>query len=411
ISFSLICVYFFLLVFLCTCLLHVAVASNQFHLCLRFLSGDHVFKGFNNDALLSNESFPELDDHHHVDHVDAAFHMHFDDDPSHEHMFFFLDDNVFSYNAYKLEDGYPKKIHEVFPGIPDHLDAAVECHKGECDEDSVLFFKDHDVYHYNIQTKAHTASTLTTMPNCTAALRFMDHYYCFHGHMFSKFNPKTLEVPAEKYPKEARDFFMKCRDHTEHSERERCSRVDLDAITADGAGHMYAFRGHYYLHKAHGSDAYTADTIENDFRELHSDVDAVFSYNNHTYMIKGNDLYIYQVGEHNTLLDGYPKPLKDELGLEGPIQAAFVCDNEHTAHLIKGNHIFDVDMQTTPHVATNDRPLTHFKKINGAMCGADGVTLIDGNHFYKYESIMLMVASKMLPEAHKVSVELFHCDH
>ena len=48
-------------------------------------------------------------------------------------------------------------------------------------------------------------------------------------------------------------------------------------------------------------------------------------------------VYVYKVGEPHTLLDGYPKPLKEELGLEGPVDAAFVCQDHHIAHIVKGN--------------------------------------------------------------------------
>lgn len=48
---------------------------------------------------------------------------------------------MFRYYNHSLEDGYPKEIQEEFPGVPTHLDAAMECPSGECTTDSVLFFK------------------------------------------------------------------------------------------------------------------------------------------------------------------------------------------------------------------------------------------------------------------------------
>lgn len=66
-----------------------------------------------------------------------------------------------------------------------------------------------EIYHYDLKSKAVEEKEFKSMPNCTSAFRFMEHYYCFHGHMFSKFDPKTGEVHG-KYPKEARDYFMRC---------------------------------------------------------------------------------------------------------------------------------------------------------------------------------------------------------
>ncbi len=52
--------------------------------------------------------------------------------------------------------------------------------------------------------------------------------------------------------------------------------------------------------------------------------------------VQDNEVFVYKVGEPHTHLEGYPKPLKDVLGIEGPIDAAFVCADHHIAHVIKG---------------------------------------------------------------------------
>lgn len=52
--------------------------------------------------------------------------------------------------------------------------------------------------------------------------------------------------------------------------------------------------------------------------------------------MQGKQVYIYKVGAHYTLIEGYPKTLEQELGVEGPVDAAFVCPNEDTVHIIQG---------------------------------------------------------------------------
>lgn len=52
--------------------------------------------------------------------------------------------------------------------------------------------------------------------------------------------------------------------------------------------------------------------------------------------LQGDQVYIYKVDAHSTLIEGYPKSLKEELGIEGQVDAAFVCPNEHLVHIIQG---------------------------------------------------------------------------
>lgn len=52
--------------------------------------------------------------------------------------------------------------------------------------------------------------------------------------------------------------------------------------------------------------------------------------------LQDRQVFLYRVGEPHTHLDGYPKPLMEELGIEGPVSAAFMCEDHHIAHIVKG---------------------------------------------------------------------------
>lgn len=73
--------------------------------------------------------------------------------------------------------------------------------------------------------------------------------------------------------------------------------------------------------------------------------------------------------------------------------------------------MYDVELKASPRVAGNERPISLFSKVDAALCDAEGVKVIVGNHFYQFESPMLFIAGKALPEQRRVSLELFGCDH
>nr|CCA29190.1 warm temperature acclimation protein 65-2 [Lateolabrax japonicus] len=375
-----------------------------------FFKGGHLWKGYHGAAQLSNESFKELDDIHHIGHVDAAFRMHNKDNPDdHDHIYFFLDDKVFSYYNHTLEDGYPKEIQEDFPGVPTHLDAAVECPKGECKGDSVLFFKGQDVHFYDIATKTVKTKTWSHLPACTSALRWLENYYCFHGHNFTKFNPLSGEVTGA-YPKDARNYFMTCPNfgHGGDYKGRKCSDVKLDAITSDDGGKSYLFAGPIYMRLDSHRDGFHAFPIVRNWKEVARGVDAIFSYTDKIYFIKDDQVYIYKEGAHYTLIEGYPKTLKEELGIEGRVDAAFVCPNEHTVHIIQGSRIRDVDLTATPRVVTLDLPLP-LSDIDAALCGAEGINLFKGSEYYSYESTKILSTGRIALNPQKITSAMMGC--
>nr|XP_057941845.1 hemopexin-like isoform X2 [Doryrhamphus excisus] len=370
-----------------------------------FFKGGHLWEGFHGPARLSSESFKELGPH-----VDAALRMHDTEKPDHhDHIYFFLGDKVFRYYDRSLEDGYPKPIQDDFPGVPSHLDAAVECPKGECASDSVLFFKGQDVHVYDISTKSVKTKTWSELPACTSALRWLEHYYCFHGNNFTRFHPVTGHVNAS-YPKDARRYFMTCPNfgHGGDYKVPKCSQVQLDAITTDDAGKKYIFTGEMYMRLDTQRDGWHAFPISRNWKAMTGRVDAVFSYSDKIYMIKGEEVFIYKQEAHYTLIQGYPKSLREELGIQGRVDAAFLCPNEHTVHIIQGSRMLDVDLNATPRAVTRDIPLP-LSEIDAARCGPDGVDVFRGHQYYRYPNAFLLAVTKIAPVPLDITPDMMGC--
>uniref|UniRef100_A0A3P8W2A9 Hemopexin n=1 Tax=Cynoglossus semilaevis TaxID=244447 RepID=A0A3P8W2A9_CYNSE len=371
-----------------------------------FFKGDYVWKGYHGEAQLTSKVFRDMNGH-----VDAAFRMHHSDNPDlHDHVFFFQDDKVFIYDNHTLEDGYPKTIQEVFPGVPDHLDAAVECPKGECNTDFILFFKDHEVYFFDLSTKTVKNKTWTHLPVCTSVLRWLEHYYCFHGNNFTRFNPVSGLV-EEGYPKDARNYFMKCPNfgHGGKYSVPKCSEVKLDAVTMDDAGKKYFFAGRVYMRLDTSRDGLHGFPIARSWKEVANGVDAVFSYTDKLYMIKDNQVYIYKGRAHYTLIEGYPKTLKEELGIEGSVDAAFVCPGQDSVFIIQGRNMLRIDLTATPRVVNEDFPLPLFE-LDAGFCGPNGINVFKGSHYYEYKSPMLFALSKMVPRPLDITPEMMGCE-
>jgi hypothetical protein len=66
-----------------------------------------------------------------------------------------------------------------------------------------------EVYNYDIATQSVKERQWAHLPNCTSAFRWLEQYYCFHGHNFTRFHPVSGEVNGV-YPKDSRHYFMRC---------------------------------------------------------------------------------------------------------------------------------------------------------------------------------------------------------
>ncbi|XP_041834475.1 thyroglobulin-like isoform X1 [Melanotaenia boesemani] len=144
------------------------------------------------------------------------------------------------------------------------------------------------------------------------------------------------------------------------------------------------------------------------WQEVGDRVEAVFSYSDKMYLIEGGRIYTYLVGSNITRIGDFPKYLH-EMGIEGPVDAAFVCPDEHIVHIIQGNRMKDVDLSATEWAVIREFPLP-LSDIDAGLCGPDGIKLFKGSEYYHYESPMILAMGRIVPEPKKITSALLGCE-
>ncbi|XP_075449611.1 hemopexin [Ascaphus truei] len=350
--------------------------------------------------------------------VDAAFRNHNKNQPqTHQRMYLLQGSDVWGFYEGHLLAGYPRPISQEFPGVPDNVDAAVECHAGECQTDSVIFFKGDTVYIYSpmdvpVVKQRHWAA----LGPCTAAFRWLERYYCFKGINFTRFDPVSGEVLSTR-PLDTRDYFVSCpgRGHghvarqnaTLMSIKNRCSGRPFKAFSSDELGRTYVFRGGWYFRADSSKDGWHAWPLSHSWRNLQGEVDAAFSWENKMYFIQDSQVTIYRSNPAYTPVQGYPKPLQEELGVT-EVDAAFICQSSDVLHIIKGNKLRSVDLKQSPRLPGQERPIAH-TQVDSAMCNANGIYLFHGPSFYLYKDVEEMVTAAEPPEPGNIAATFLQC--
>lgn len=377
-----------------------------------YFRDEFLWKGFQAAAEFINNTWPLLPGH-----IDAALRVHNKTSPTHhDRMFFFKGNQVWQYNGITPEGVF--LIRDKFPGIPDNIGAAVECPIGECTNDSIIFFKGEHVYLLNLNTNTVKERKWPRVHSCTSALRWLERHYCFQGTNFIRFKPNTGEVPSG-YPKDSRDYFMRCEGRG-HGKRNgtsadsiynRCSNRSFEEFNEDGLGRMYAFRENWFFRLDSNRDGWHPWPTNSSWPALHGKIDGVFSWNRKMYFIQGSQLFIYKADAHYTLIEGYPKPVTEELGIPSTgVDATFICPGSSILYVILGNQVQTVDLEQTPRVLGDGFRIGH-PHVDGAICNTKGVYLFIGTKYYKYNSLTDLTAWTSTPDPQSISLDFLSCAH
>ncbi|KAM9319628.1 hemopexin [Gastrophryne carolinensis] len=382
---------------------------------MHYFRGEFTWMGFQGPTRRINETWEGL-----TGPIDAAFRKNNPNQPlEHHRIYLFQGSRVWSYLEGQLVSGYPRPISEEFPGIPDELDAAVECHKGECREDSVIFFKGGRVYIYSFQeVPAVKIRSWAELGNCTAALRWLERHYCFTDVSFKRFNPVTGEM-LSPHPLDARDYFLRCpgRGHG-HAARQNATRMDIKnrcsgrpfhAFSSDDQSRIYAIRDDVYFRVDSRKDGWHAWPLNHTWRGLQGPVDAAFAYINHMYFIQGSQVTIFLTDQIFIPVIGYPKPIQEEWGIPGltGMDAAFTCPHSSLLYIIRGDQVTLMDLKTRTQSGL-DRSIAH-KEVDSAMCTEQGVYLFHGPNYYRYANVEALLSSTQAPTPANTASHFFYC--
>ncbi|XP_049987282.1 hemopexin [Alexandromys fortis] len=383
-----------------------------------FFKGEFVWRGHAGVRELISERWKNS-----TSSVDAAFRR------GPDSVFLIKGDKIWVYPPEKKENGYPKLLQEEFPGIPYPLDAAVECHHGECPSEGVLFFQGNRKWFWDFATRTKKERSWPAVGNCTAALRWLERYYCFQGNQFLRFNPVSGEVPP-RYPLDARDYFMSCpgRGHgrprnatnSTHPMHSRCNPdPGLTALMSDHRGATYAFSGSHYWRLDTSRDGWHSWPIAHHWPQGPSAVDAAFSWDGKVYLIQGTQVYVFLTKGGNTLVSGYPKRLEKELGSPpgislDTVDSTFICPGSSRLYVTAGRRLWWLDLKSGAQAIWTELSWPH-EKIDGALCldkslgpnscssKGPSLYLIHGPNLYCYSSIDKLNAAKVVPQPQRVN--------
>ncbi|XP_056407293.1 hemopexin [Hyla sarda] len=382
---------------------------------MHFFRGDSEWTGFQGPSRAINESWAGV-----TGPIDAAFRNYNEDKPQeHQRTYLFKGGQVWSFFEGVPVSGFPRPISQEFPGIPDDLDAAVECHRGECRTDSVLFFKGGTVYIYSPQDKpAIKQRSWATLGRCTAALRWMEKYYCFNGVNFTRFDPVSGQVLSPR-PLDTRDYFVRCpgRGHG-HAARQnatlvsiqnRCSNRSFEAFSSDDKSRTYAFRGGWYFRLDSSKDGWHAWPLNHTWSNLQGTVDAAFTHQNRMYFIQGTQVTVYLSEQIFIPVAAYPKAIEEEWEVPGvtAVDAAFTCPHSSDLYLIRGNKLTLVDL-TTRKRSGEDRTIIH-DELDSAMCNTHGLYLFRGQSFYHYKDVTELLSNVKAPPTKNIASYFLDC--